>query len=228
MPQIGVLNTFSANSLIQSSQVNANYSEIKTKINTYGAWLDSAAQTFTGNQTITPASGVALTITSGGLTITAGGLTVTAGGAAVTGNSSITGTLTTSGLLTASAALTVATGNLTISGGQAIAKRVDGGNSGTSKTIDFDTGNVHRYKLTGNCTFAFSNGRTGASYAVELMQDVTGSRTVTWPASVAWGSVGAPTLTTTPSRKDIIIFFYNGVKFIGSVYEIGINDGDTT
>ncbi len=227
MPQIGTLTSFTANTTAVAAQVNANFTEIKSKVNTYCAFLDAAAQTFTGNQTITPSAGVALTVTSGGVTITSGGLTISAGGFTVTGNSSVTGTLTASSTLTASNALTVTAGNLTMSGGQAIAKRVDGGASGTAKTIDFDTGNVHRLKLTGNCTLTLSNGRTGASYVVELMQDATGSRTVTWPASVVWGSAGAPTLTTTASRKDVIILLYNGVKYIASVYEFGVNDGDT-
>ena len=234
MPQIGSLTDFTANTRIVSSQVDANFSEIKTKVNTYGAWLDAASQTFSGNNTFDPASGVAITVTdggitvtAGGITITAGGLTVTAGGATIGGNSTITGTLGVSGLLTASAALTVTTGNLTMSAGQAIGKRVDGGNSGAAKTIDFDTGQIHRLKLTANCTLTLNNMRTGATYYLELMQDTTGSRTITMPASVVWGSAGAPTLTTTASRKDIIGLFYNGVKAVGFVVEFGINDGDT-
>lgn len=48
-------------------------------------------------------SGGALTVSSGGATITAGGLTVSAGGAAITGNSTITGTTTSTGDLTVGA-----------------------------------------------------------------------------------------------------------------------------
>lgn len=55
-------------------------------------------------------------IRSGGLTVVAGGLIVSAGGAAVTGNSTVTGTLTVSAGLVASAGGLAATGNSTITG----------------------------------------------------------------------------------------------------------------
>lgn len=179
-------------------------------------------------------------------------VTISSGGIAVTGNSTITGTLTaltgiTSsgtaalGTVTASATITAGTGltvtaggatitagNLTMSGGQAIAYRTDGGNAGASQTIDFDVSQIRRLKLNAaNCTITLSNGRTGATYYVELMQDATGSRTVTWPATVDWGTGGAPTLTTTASRKDMFGFYYNGFKYVGSVLALGLNDGDT-
>ena len=42
------------------------------------------------------------------------------------------------------------------------------------------------------------------SLTLVLVQDATGSRTVTWPASVDWGTTGAPTLTTTASKADVV------------------------
>lgn len=84
--------SFSSGTLIQSSQVNTNFSTIISEVNAQCAFL-AASQTFTGNQTINPSSGVALTITDGGITVTAGGVTVSADGITVTGNSTITGTL---------------------------------------------------------------------------------------------------------------------------------------
>lgn len=226
MPQIGTLTDFTANTTAVSSQVDANFSEIKTKVNTYGAWLDSASQTFTGNQTINPSSGVALTVTDGGITVTAGGVTVSADGITVTGNSTITGTLGgLTGLTVASGGITVTAGNLTMSSGQAIGKRVDDGDSGTALTMNFNLGNIHKTRLTGNCTFTFSNPQTGASYFVELLQDATGSRTVTWPATVKWGGGGtAPTLTTTAGRKDCFVFFYNGTNYMGVPFDLNFVD----
>jgi hypothetical protein len=224
MSQIGTLTTFNASTPAVASQVNANFSEIKTKVNDHCVWDDEASQVITKTITFAPDSGAGFIVSTGGITVT-GNSTITGTLTALTGiTSSGTAALAT---VTVSTALTVTAGNLTMSGGQAIGKRVDDGSSGTSKTLDFDTGNIHRVKMTGNCTFTLSNGRTGATYIVELMQDATGSRTATWPASVVWGSGGAPTLTTTASRKDVLLFLYNGVKYIGSVYETGINDGDT-
>lgn len=82
--------------------------------------------------------------------------------------------------------------------------------SGTTHTIDLDIAPVHDITLTDNCTFTFSNpvatGK-GSSFTLILRQDGTGSRTVTWPASVDWAAATAPTLTTTASAVDILTFF---------------------
>jgi hypothetical protein len=81
--------------------------------------------------------------------------------------------------------------------------------SGIAATIDLDNGNVHDLTLTANCTLTFSNppatGKAG-SFTLILRQDATGSRTVTWPASVKWSGGTAPTLTTTASGIDILTF----------------------
>jgi len=55
-----------------------------------------------------------------------------------------------------------------------------------------------------------------------LHQDATGSRTVTWPGSVKW-SGGAPTLTTTASAVDILVFesLNGGTTWYGSL--VGTN-----
>lgn len=46
----------------------------------------------------------------------------------------------------------------------------------------------------------------GVYFAMQLFlqQDATGSRTVVWPSSVRWGTATPPTLSTAPSKTDII------------------------
>lgn len=46
----------------------------------------------------------------------------------------------------------------------------------------------------------------GVYFAIQLFlqQDATGSRTVVWPTTVRWGSAAPPTLSTAPSKTDII------------------------
>ena len=98
---------------------------------------------------------------------------------------------------------------------------VDNGNSGTADTIDWTAGNKQRSTLTGNCTFTFSPEPTGpCSLTLKLVQDGTGSRTVTWPADVKWPGGTAPTLTTTASAVDIVTFYYDGTAFYG---QAGLN-----
>ena len=99
------------------------------------------------------------------------------------------------------------------------------GNSGTALTIDWNSGNNQRVTLTGNCTFTLSNPKAGGVYTLELVQDGTGSRTVTWPAAVLWPGGTTPTLTTTINRADMFTLYYDAVpgtpKYLGQTF--GLN-----
>ncbi len=83
------------------------------------------------------------------------------------------------------------------------------GNSGAALSLDLVNGNVQKITLTANCTITLTSPASGAMRSVTLLvfQDVTGSRTITWPGSVKWGTAGAPTLTTTATKMDIISLF---------------------
>ena len=94
--------------------------------------------------------------------------------------------------------------------------RYDAGNSSTALTVNFNNGGAQFITLTGNCTFTFSNPVEGGRYILELKQDGTGSRTVTWPSTVKWSGGVAPTLTTTAGRTDIITLYYNGTNYAGA------------
>jgi hypothetical protein len=97
------------------------------------------------------------------------------------------------------------------------------GNCTGAITIDWNAGNTQHCVLTGNVTFTFANGQSGANYRLILKQDATGNRTVTWPASVRWGSGGSPSLTATASKSDYVGFFYNGVDstYDGNAFNAG-------
>ena len=88
-------------------------------------------------------------------------------------------------------------------------------NASGSVTIDISaTGNIYSCTATGNLSFTFSNPSASGvfcSLLVAVKQDATGSRTITWPASVN----GSPTTATTTAAK---------VDF----YQFGTWDGGTT
>lgn len=92
----------------------------------------------------------------------------------------------------------------------------DNGNSGTSKTIAFGDKNFHKLTLTGNCTISFDDPNGPTTLIVKLVQDGTGSRTVTWPGTVKWQGGTAPTLSTAASSIDLISFYYDGSTYYGS------------
>lgn len=93
---------------------------------------------------------------------------------------------------------------------------IDNGNSSTADTIDWTAGNKQKSTLTGNCTFTFTAPSGPCSLILKLVQDATGSRTVTWPTAVHWPGGTAPTLTTTANKVDIISFYFDGSVYYGN------------
>lgn len=92
----------------------------------------------------------------------------------------------------------------------------DEGNSGTAKTISW-TKRTMKVTLTGNCTFTFTAPEfNNTSLVLLLVQDATGGRTATWPASVIWAGGSAPTLGSAASAKSLISFYYDGTNYFGS------------
>ena len=79
---------------------------------------------------------------------------------------------------------------------------------------------VAKVTLGGNRTLgAASGGVAGQFVSLLVIQDGTGSRTLTWNAAYEFASDTAPTLTTTASLGDLFVFRYNGSKWL----EVGRN-----
>ena len=89
------------------------------------------------------------------------------------------------------------------------------GNTGTSQTIALTSGTVQTATLTGNCTFTMPTATAGKSFILLLRQDGTGSRTATF-TSVKFNAAGAPTITATANKMDILTFVADGTNWYGS------------
>src|SRR5210317_1090984 len=84
-------------------------------------------------------------------------------------------------------------------------------------TIDWNlsTQQVAKVTLAGNRTLnAPSNQQAGAFYSLAIIHDGTGSRTLTFNSAYKFTGATAPTLTTTASAKDIIIFKSDGTNLL--------------
>ena len=91
-------------------------------------------------------------------------------------------------------------------------------------TWDASTQDVYKLTLGGNRTLAApTNNTTGQFISILVIQDGTGSRTLTWNAVFEFASDTAPTLTTTASLGDVFVFRYNGSKWL----EVGRNQALT-
>lgn len=83
---------------------------------------------------------------------------------------------------------------------------------GATMTVDLAQGNVHKITLTGNITsLTISNAQAGGEYTLVLVQDGTGSRTITWPGTVLWAGGSAPTLSGA-SKTDVLTFVSDGTN----------------
>ena len=91
---------------------------------------------------------------------------------------------------------------------------------GTTITWDVSASPVAKVTLGGNRTLsAPTNGLTGQFISIAVIQDGTGSRTLTWNSAYEFTADTAPTLTTTASKADLFVFKYNGTVW----HEVGRN-----
>ena len=95
-----------------------------------------------------------------------------------------------------------------------------------ASTISWDSqaAPVAKVTLAGNRAIsAASNGVAGQFVSLLVIQDGTGSRTLTWNAAYEFKNDTAPTLTSTANKGDVFVFRYNGSKWL----EIGRNQNLT-
>lgn len=94
--------------------------------------------------------------------------------------------------------------------------------AGTS-TLDLSLSNQHYVTFpAGNITLALSNDTNNQIFIVSLLQDATGSRTVTWFSGISWAGGSVPNLTTTAAKKDVFGFIRTGSgAYMGFV--VGLN-----
>ena len=95
---------------------------------------------------------------------------------------------------------------------------------GSTITWNAETQDVAKVTLGGNRTLgAASSATTGQFISLLVIQDGTGSRTLTWNAAYEFAADTAPTLTTTAAKGDLFVFRYNGSKWL----EVGRNQNLT-
>jgi len=89
----------------------------------------------------------------------------------------------------------------------------------TSNTLSLTNGTVQTATLTAStaCTFTMPTATAGKSFVLLLKQAAsTGNGTATF-TSVKWGTAGAPTITATAGKMDILTFISDGTNWYGSI-----------
>ena len=197
-----------------------------------------------GGSPVTTTGTLALTVagTSGGIPYFSSGTTwatsaalaasalVIGGGAGVAPSTTTTGT----GVITAINNAVNATGGLvTVDGTATLTNKtltnptvtnyvesvVAIGTVTTASTISLTNGTVQTATLTAStaCTFTMPTATAGKSFILLLKQAATvGLGTATF-TSVKWGTAGAPTITATAGKMDILTFVADGTNWYGSI-----------
>jgi len=89
----------------------------------------------------------------------------------------------------------------------------------TSNTLSLTNGTVQTATLTAStaCTFTMPTATAGKSFILLLKQAAsTGNGTATF-TGVKFGTAGAPTITATAGKMDILTFVADGTNWYGSI-----------
>lgn len=111
------------------------------------------------------------------------------------------------------------TSTLDVSGSVSIAKaNVQSQTLTDDATISWNTssGQIATVTLGGNRTMGAPTNLKVGTYILHVIQDGTGSRTLTWNSIFKWPAGVAPTLTTTSSSRDLFSFVCDGTNLYGS------------
>lgn len=72
--------------------------------------------------------------------------------------------------------------------------------------LDATTGNFFAWTIGGNRALSIVNAVPGQFYTLEIKQDTTGNRVVTWPAGFTWPAGTPGVLSTGANAVDVLSF----------------------
>lgn len=104
--------------------------------------------------------------------------------------------------------------------GQAITQA---NSTGSALTPNCDSTTMFRHVLNANLTLANpSNARSGMVITFHLIQDGTGSRTVSWGTKYKFAGGSTPSLSTASSAVDVLAFQYDSTDTVWRQAGIGV------
>ena len=182
--------------------------------NTLTVAIDSTVATLTGSQSLTNKSLTAPVLSAGGTT-TAGSILFKEGTDNGTNSVTLAGPASTADVTVTLPAAATTLAGLAVAQEYTASQNFDEQTLTDGSAIDWNlqTQQVSKVTLGGNRTFnAPSNHAAGLVCVLTIIQDGTGSRTATFNSAYKFTGGTAPTLTTTASARDILVFISDGTN----------------
>jgi putative exporter of polyketide antibiotics len=89
--------------------------------------------------------------------------------------------------------------------------------------IDLNAGPIHSVTLGASNTLSITNSAIGKVFMLRIIQDATGSRTVTWFSTIKWIGGSAPTLSSSANAIDVFGFTCTGTNtYDGFIVGMGL------
>ena len=182
--------------------------------NTLTVAIDSTVATLTGSQSLTNKSLTAPVLSAGGTT-TAGSILFKEGTDNGTNAVTLAGPASTADVTVTLPAAATTLAGLAVAQEYTASQNFDEQTLTDGSTIPWDlqTEQVSKVTLAGNRTFnAPTNHKAGLVCVLTIIQDGSGSHTATFNSAYKFAGGSAPTLTTTASARDILVFISDGTN----------------
>ena len=86
---------------------------------------------------------------------------------------------------------------------------------GATETVNWASGDLQAGTLDENVTLTFSNAVAGQRLTLFLLQDGTGTNTITFADTIVWQDATTPTWTITADKMNVMVIYYSGSAYFG-------------
>lgn len=96
----------------------------------------------------------------------------------------------------------------------------DCGTVGATETVSWANGDRQKMTLDENLTITFSNAAEGQTLTLYMLQDGSGTNTITWADTIVWQdgiTWGTDYYTTTANKWNVVVISYIGSAYLGMV-----------
>lgn len=96
----------------------------------------------------------------------------------------------------------------------------DLGTVGATETVNWANGDRQTMTLDENVTITFSNAAAGQTLTLYMLQDGSGTNTITWADTIVWQdgiTWGTSYYTTTADKWNVVVIYYTGSAYLGMV-----------